>query len=215
MAAPWIKGTVSRSINARKRCFLSPTGRSRIWEHTRPRATVGARIHARAAVLSEPISPRRVVGARLHEPGEHRQAPPLTPLGSPTVIRLTWRQFRTQAAVAIGGLVIVAIVELITGPQLVHRYDTTVATCEAQGDCQTATAVFLAKDNFPKNGLDALIFAVPTLIGIFWGAPLIARELPAARSASPGPTASRGRAGSRSSSASSACPASPSSGYSA
>src|ERR1019366_9874834 len=77
---------------------------ARIWEHTRPRATVGARIHARAAVLSEPISPRRVVGARLHEPGEHRQAPPLTPPGSPTVIRLTWRQLRTQAAVAIGGL---------------------------------------------------------------------------------------------------------------
>ena len=93
------------------------------------------------------------------------------------MIRLTWRQFRTQAAVAIGGLVIVAIVVLITGPQLVHLYNTTVATCEAQGDCQTATPVLLVKDNFPKNGLDAFIFAVPTLIGIFWGAPLIAREL--------------------------------------
>jgi ABC-type transport system involved in multi-copper enzyme maturation permease subunit len=38
-------------------------------------------------------------------------------------------------------------------------------------------AAFLAKDNLPTNGLDALIFAIPTLIGTFWGAPLIAREL--------------------------------------
>ena len=93
------------------------------------------------------------------------------------MIRLTWRQFRIQAAIGIAGLVIVAIVVLITGPQLVHLYNTTVATCKAQGDCQTATAAFLAKDAFLKNGLTALLFVVPALIGIFWGAPLIAREL--------------------------------------
>ena len=93
------------------------------------------------------------------------------------MIRLTWRQFRVQAAIGIAGLVIVAIVVLTTRPQLVHLYNTTVATCKARGDCQTATATFLATDSFLKNGLTALVFIVPALIGIFWGAPLIAREL--------------------------------------
>ncbi len=93
------------------------------------------------------------------------------------MIALTWRQFRIQAAIGIAGLVIVAIVALITGPQLLHLYNTTVATCRAHGDCQTATATFLAKDAFLRNGFTALLFVVPALIGIFWGAPLIAREL--------------------------------------
>jgi ABC-type transport system involved in multi-copper enzyme maturation permease subunit len=93
------------------------------------------------------------------------------------MIRLTWRQFRIQAAIAIAGLVFVVIAALITGPQLVHLYNTTVATCKAQRDCQTATAAFLVKDDFLKNGFTALVFVVPALIGIFWGAPLIAREL--------------------------------------
>ena len=93
------------------------------------------------------------------------------------MVALTWRQFRTQAAIAIGGALIVAIAVLITGPSLAHLYDTTIATCKARGDCQTATSVFLAKDTLLKNGLVALGFVVPALIGIFWGAPLIAREL--------------------------------------
>ncbi len=93
------------------------------------------------------------------------------------MIRLAWRQFRVQAAIGIAGLVIVAIVALITGPPLAHLYNTTVATCKAKGDCQTATATFLATDSLLKNGLDVLLFVLPALIGIFWGAPLVAREL--------------------------------------
>ena len=93
------------------------------------------------------------------------------------MIWLSWRQFRIQGVIGAAGLVIVAIIALITGPHLVHVYNTTVATCKAQGDCQTATASFLAQDDFLKNGLTALLFVVPALIGIFWGTPLIAREL--------------------------------------
>jgi hypothetical protein len=93
------------------------------------------------------------------------------------VIRLTCLQFRIQAAVALAGLVTVAIVVLITGPGLAHLYNTTVATCKAQSDCQTATAALLAKDGFEKNGLDVVALIVPALIAMFWGAPLVAREL--------------------------------------
>ncbi len=93
------------------------------------------------------------------------------------MIRLTLRQFRIQAAVAIVGLLAVAIVVAITGPALTHLYDTTVANCRPPSNCQAARTAFLAKDAFLRNALSALVFVVPALIGIFWGAPLIAREL--------------------------------------
>jgi hypothetical protein len=40
------------------------------------------------------------------------------------MIRFTWLQFRTQAAVAIGGLAVVAVVLAVAGPHLAHLYDT-------------------------------------------------------------------------------------------
>ena len=93
------------------------------------------------------------------------------------MIRFTWLQFRTQAVVALGGLAVVAVALAITGPHLAHLYDTTVATCRAHGDCQAATAAFLRNDRALQIGLDALVVVVPGLIGLFWGAPLVAREL--------------------------------------
>jgi hypothetical protein len=95
------------------------------------------------------------------------------------MIRLTWRQFRTQAAVAIGALVAVAIVAAITGPHLVHLYKTTVATCGAQGDCSSASTAFLRNDRNLRTWLGILVIVVPGINGIFWGAPLVAREIEA------------------------------------
>ena len=58
------------------------------------------------------------------------------------MIRFAWLQFRMQAAVAAGALTIVAVVLALTGPNLVHLYDTTVASCAVHHDCSTATADF-------------------------------------------------------------------------
>jgi hypothetical protein len=93
------------------------------------------------------------------------------------MIRFTWLQFRTQAAVAIGGLAVIAVVLAITGTHLAHLYDTTVATCRAYGHCSTAASAFLKNDRALQIGLDALVVVVPGIIGVFWGPPLIAREL--------------------------------------
>src|ERR1039457_6519884 len=95
------------------------------------------------------------------------------------MIRFTWMQARTQMAVAVGGLAIVAIVLAISGPHLVHLYDTTVATCKAHGDCSSATSEFLKNDRGLQIGLDALVVVIPGIIGLFWGPPLVARELEA------------------------------------
>src|SRR3954453_14435397 len=93
------------------------------------------------------------------------------------MIRLTWLQSRTQNLVALGGLTIVAAVSAITGPHLVHLYDSTVANCAAHGDCGTAREVFAQNESTLRSWLGGLVIAIPGLIGIFWGAPLVAREL--------------------------------------
>lgn len=93
------------------------------------------------------------------------------------MIRLTWLQWRIQAAVAAAGLVIVAVGLVITGPHLVDLYNTNVAPCAARGKCTVAIAAFLKNDSTLNTWLGVFVVVVPGTIGIFWGAPLVALEL--------------------------------------
>jgi ABC-type transport system involved in multi-copper enzyme maturation permease subunit len=93
------------------------------------------------------------------------------------VIRFASIQFRTQALVAAAGVAVLAVVLGVTGPHLVHVYDATVADCQAHGDCSLAGSGFLRTYRGLQIGLDVLVVVVPGLLGIFWGAPLVAREL--------------------------------------
>src|SRR5258708_10412989 len=86
-------------------------------------------------------------------------------------------QFRAQALLAIGGLTIAAIVLALTGPHLVYLYDTTVANCSARGDCPAATTALINDGDRVGIVLRVVVEVVPALIGFFWGAPLVAREL--------------------------------------
>jgi hypothetical protein len=92
------------------------------------------------------------------------------------MIWLAWRQFRVQAYLALGLLGVMAIAFAITGPGIAHLYDTAVATCGTHGDCGTVQNSFLGKDRFLQS-LSVVVVVVPALLGIFWGAPLIAREM--------------------------------------
>jgi ABC-type transport system involved in multi-copper enzyme maturation permease subunit len=80
---------------------------------------------------------------------------------------LTWRQFRLQLLV-VGALVAAAAVWLtVTGPHLAR-----LARDNSDGyDLLTDT------DRLLFYGGIAVLAVVPALIGIFWGAPLVAREL--------------------------------------
>jgi hypothetical protein len=93
------------------------------------------------------------------------------------MIWLAWRQFRLPAAAVAAGLVAMAVVLALTGPHLVHLYDTTVATCRTTNDCGVATHLFLSTDRALQAWINALVLVFPGIIGIFWGAPLVAREL--------------------------------------
>jgi ABC-type transport system involved in multi-copper enzyme maturation permease subunit len=93
------------------------------------------------------------------------------------MIRFAWVQSRAQTAVAIAGLLVIAIGAAVSGPHLVHLYNATVASCRSRGDCSAATSAFLRNDSTLDTWLGVLVVVVPGIIGIFWGAPLIAREL--------------------------------------
>jgi len=92
------------------------------------------------------------------------------------MIQLTWRQFRAQAMASFGLLAVIAVVLAVTGPHLVQIYDTSVAPCAAHNDCAAADNALVNHDHF-LQGLGIVLVVVPGLIGVFWGAPLLAREL--------------------------------------
>ena len=109
------------------------------------------------------------------------------------MIWLTWRQFRAQAITAAAALAAFAIVAAITGSHLSSTYHSSgLATCHG-GTCAGLASTFLS--NLASGGgfavvpgsdymilyfLSILVILIaPAVIGTFWGAPLIARELEA------------------------------------
>ncbi|CAL9560669.1 hypothetical protein SUDANB1_04625 [Streptomyces sp. enrichment culture] len=84
------------------------------------------------------------------------------------MIWLTWRQFRTQAAVVFAAVAVLAAVLAVTGPHLADLYRTAGSGLVDQ--------VSSADQALYYTGL-LVVLAVPAVIGMFWGAPLISREL--------------------------------------
>jgi len=96
------------------------------------------------------------------------------------VIWLTWRQFRPQAITAAGGMVVVAIVLAVTRLGLASAYTAAgLSACHAH--CAAAASIFLDRvggfDKFLDFATVLLLLVAPALMGLFWGAPLIAREV--------------------------------------
>lgn len=98
---------------------------------------------------------------------------------------MTWRQFRAQTQVAVVALAVTAATLALAGMHLTRLYDTSgVPVCQPRGDCGAARQNFLTQVNSSLGNHLPLLFgtalvAVPAIIGIFWGAPLLTRELEA------------------------------------
>jgi hypothetical protein len=99
---------------------------------------------------------------------------------------LTWRQFRIQALALIIPLAALAIGLIATGPGLANLYASDgLGKCPVPGNCGHATATFLAAvrsgGEYPLVYFlsGAVLYLLPAIIGAFWGAPMIARELEA------------------------------------
>jgi hypothetical protein len=96
------------------------------------------------------------------------------------MIWLTWRQFRTQTWVTVGCLAVLGVVLILTGLSIADAYDTNVPGCGS--NCAGAIDAFLRDARTGNNRIVYNLatygmYLVPAVIGIFWGAPLIAREL--------------------------------------
>jgi hypothetical protein len=109
------------------------------------------------------------------------------------MIWLTWRQFRAQAITAVAALALFAIVLLLTESHMSSLYGSSGLTTCHGGACSGLASTFLEQlssgqgVSFLPTGANVyvilyflsvlLILAAPAITGIFWGAPLIAREL--------------------------------------
>jgi ABC-type transport system involved in multi-copper enzyme maturation permease subunit len=95
------------------------------------------------------------------------------------LIWLSWRQFRAQALIGVIALALVAGYLVYTGLDIRNSYDGYLAQCRATGDCADAMSRFQDDYRTKLLFLAALLALIPALLGMFWGAPLIARELEA------------------------------------
>ena len=93
------------------------------------------------------------------------------------MIWMSWRQFRPQAMVAAAALVVIATYLVILGMQIRDTYDGYLTQCQSQGNCADAMSQFASEYTNLLLFLDAAFILVPGLLGMFWGAPLITREL--------------------------------------
>jgi hypothetical protein len=93
---------------------------------------------------------------------------------------LTWRQFRPQAVTTLVALAVFAILLGVTGPHVASMYrGSGIAGCHG-GACGQLAGSFLLTVSGAYTGVFMLgiacVILAPALIGVFWGAPLVARE---------------------------------------
>ncbi|MHB8340861.1 MAG: ABC transporter permease subunit [Mycobacteriales bacterium] len=91
--------------------------------------------------------------------------------------RFAWLQSRTQTLGSGALLAVLALIAAITGVQIAHVYSSLVPGCQALGDCQSALSRYASQGHFLDHAFTLLMNIAPALLGIFWGAPLVAREL--------------------------------------
>ena len=89
---------------------------------------------------------------------------------------LVWRQHRTQTYVAAAAVAAFAVLLLITGRQMASQYQSALTSCGASHTCGNL-ANTLNLGSPVVFFLVTLTVAVPCLMGVFWGGPLVAREV--------------------------------------
>jgi hypothetical protein len=91
------------------------------------------------------------------------------------VNQLVWRLHRNQAFVAVGALAVLTVILLVTGITMADDYRNALASCAAQSCGNLPSSSLFRGDGAIMDLVDATI-AVPLLFGLFWGAPLLAKE---------------------------------------
>jgi hypothetical protein len=95
------------------------------------------------------------------------------------MIWLTWRQFRGSAVMMATALATLTAVLALTGPSLASRYAAGIADCTQDNTCDRFFDQFFGAYQMPFLAVSFVVLLLPALVGLFWGAPLITRELEA------------------------------------
>jgi len=88
---------------------------------------------------------------------------------------LIWRLHRNQAYVAGAALAALTCLLVLTGIAMARDYHAFLATCGTTRSCGDATQLLFRGDGAITTLVDATM-AVPLLLGLFWGAPLLAPD---------------------------------------
>lgn len=86
-----------------------------------------------------------------------------------------WRLHRHQAYWAVGALAFVAFLLLVTGTTMADDYHAFFTSCGATQSCSEAGSVLFRGDGAIIDLVNATVI-VPLLFGLFWAAPLVAKE---------------------------------------
>jgi len=94
------------------------------------------------------------------------------------MIWLTWRQFRVHAIVAFAVFGAFVVFLLYAGYAIRHSYNTDILGCVAADGCDRSVAEtkFLSDHAVLVGVPSILLLVLPGIVGVFWGAPLVARE---------------------------------------
>ncbi|MEO3873446.1 ABC transporter ATP-binding protein [Nonomuraea sp. B12E4] len=134
------------------------------------------RSHPRPRLDGHPAQPG---GPRpgLHGPAPRR--PPERHAGGATMTWLAWRQFRGSASMTAAVLVVLTAALALTGPGLASDYAAGAAGCAQDRTCDDFFDRFFGAYEIPFAAVTLVVLLLPALVGLFWGAPLITRELEA------------------------------------
>ncbi|GIH93693.1 ABC transporter permease [Planobispora siamensis] len=95
------------------------------------------------------------------------------------MIWLTWRQLRGSATMTAALLVMLVAVLALTGSQLAADYSSGIASCTRGEECAGFYDQLFDDYQIPFMASILVVLVLPAMIGLFWGAPMITRELEA------------------------------------
>jgi len=88
---------------------------------------------------------------------------------------LVWRQHRVQFYLGAALLAALAVLLVITGVQMASQYHSALVACAANHSCANlSSTLFLG--SHAVGFLVIMTLGAPILVGLFWGAPLVAAE---------------------------------------
>ena len=90
---------------------------------------------------------------------------------------LAWRQFRGSALAALTALIGVGSYLALYGSSLREKHEDVLAACGSEDECSANLAQLAASYENPLLLIAAATYVMPIIVGMFWGAPLIAAEL--------------------------------------